>query len=49
VWQDVEKLDLYNKMELPKAQKRKVKGEPSGRRGDNALTLALGPEWFTMT
>ena len=49
VWQDVEKLDLYNKMELPKAQKRKVKGEPNGRRGDNALTLALGPEWFTMT
>src|SRR5437870_2769838 len=25
VWPDVEKLDLYNKMELPKNQKRKVK------------------------
>ena len=27
VWPDVEKLDLYTKMELPKGQKRKVKGK----------------------
>lgn len=26
VWPNVEKLDLYNKMELVKGQKRKVKG-----------------------
>ena len=32
VWPDVEKLDLYSKMELPKGQKRKVKG--------NRLTIA---------
>lgn len=26
IWPDVEKLELFNKMELPKGQKRKVKG-----------------------
>ena len=38
LWPEVEKLELYLKMELPKGQKRKVKGLNFNKKLNNSLS-----------